>query len=66
MGKSIAPATRNPHKPCAKQVKICVSQAAKHTKAMNTPIMKSSFLLYPLTPRGGLSFYECESVCGFF
>jgi len=39
MGKKIAPATKNPQKPCAKQVKIWVSQASVIVIPMNQPIM---------------------------
>lgn len=39
MGKKIAPATKNPHKPCAKQVKIWVSHAAKHANPNIHPML---------------------------
>jgi hypothetical protein len=35
MGKKIAPATKNPHIACAKQVKMCVSHAIKQAVPMN-------------------------------
>ena len=44
MGKNIAPATRNPHIACAKQVKMCVSHAAKQAN----PITAAQFMLAPL------------------
>lgn len=34
MGKKIAPANKNPHIACPKQVKMCVSHAAKHSSPM--------------------------------
>ena len=43
MGKNIAPATRKPHIACAKQVKMCVSHAAKQANPMNAP----QFMLAP-------------------
>ena len=38
MGKHIAPATKKPHIACAKQVKMCVSHAAKQAQPMMYPI----------------------------
>ena len=43
MGNMIAPATKKPHKLCAKQVKMCVSHAAKHAK----PMIAAQFMLAP-------------------
>jgi hypothetical protein len=43
MGKKIAPATKNPHIACAKQVKMCVSHAIKHIN----PINDAQFMFAP-------------------
>jgi hypothetical protein len=37
MGKKIAPATKNPHIACPKQVKMCVSHAIKQANPINDP-----------------------------
>lgn len=37
-GKNIAPAIKNPHKPLAKQVKICVHHAQNNNKHNNKKI----------------------------
>ena len=43
MGNMIAPATKKPHRLCAKQVKMCVNHAAKHVN----PIIAAQFILTP-------------------
>ena len=45
IGNMIAPATRNPHKPCAKQVKMWVSHAAKQPNPMSAPNIDSLLVL---------------------
>ena len=42
MGKKMAPATKNPHSPAAKQVKMCVNHAAMQDRPSMYPMSISS------------------------
>jgi hypothetical protein len=65
IGKNNAPATRNPHDAVAKQVKICVSQAAAVVRRMAIVIISAGILF---TPNKVIGMWEDYSFadCPFF